>query len=86
MEVTWLGHASFQLSHDGTTVVIDPYGDLRDSPAPERRWDFPRLEGLQADVVLITHDHGDHNRPEAVVDDPLVIRWKAGRIQTPAGQ
>ncbi len=58
MEITWLGQACFKLKGKNATVIIDPFD--------------PQFIGLklpkdlQADVVLITHDHGDHNNAAAV--------------------
>ena len=53
MKVKWLGHASFLItSDDGTRILTDPFGDypgLRYSPIKET-----------ADIVVVSHDHGDH--------------------------
>lgn len=61
MDITWLGQACFKLKGKNATVVIDPFD-------PE----FIGLKlpkDLQADVVLITHDHSDHNNA-AIVSGP----------------
>lgn len=57
MEVTWLGHACFKISHEGYSVVIDPY-NKRDLGYPELR--------TEADAVLCSHEHPGHNYREAV--------------------
>jgi len=49
--IQWLGHASFRIEADDGVVYIDPW-KLQDGPA--------------ADVILITHDHGDHCSPADV--------------------
>jgi L-ascorbate metabolism protein UlaG (beta-lactamase superfamily) len=36
-------------------------------------WDYPPVEGVEADVVLVTHDHLDHNAVEAIGGDPVVL-------------
>ena len=86
MRVRYLGHAAFLLDDGGSAVVLDPYRDISDSPAPDRRWDYPVIAGVDADLVLISHDHGDHNHPEAIGGDPLLIRSRAGRFKTPLGE
>jgi L-ascorbate metabolism protein UlaG (beta-lactamase superfamily) len=50
-KIHWLGHASFRVEGDGLQIYIDPW-QLEDGPA--------------ADLILITHDHGDHCSPEDV--------------------
>jgi L-ascorbate metabolism protein UlaG (beta-lactamase superfamily) len=53
--LTWLGHASFRLdTAAGTRVYLDPF--LRGNPrCPE-----DELEPARADLVVVTHGHGDH--------------------------
>jgi L-ascorbate metabolism protein UlaG (beta-lactamase superfamily) len=57
MRIKWYGHSAFRLtSADGTNIVIDPYesgafgGSLSYAPITD-----------PADIVLISHDHNDHN-------------------------
>ena len=53
MEITWLGHSAVIIK--GTkTVVIDPF--LTGNPVAAVTPD----EIAEADVVVVTHDHGDH--------------------------
>jgi L-ascorbate metabolism protein UlaG (beta-lactamase superfamily) len=67
MKIRWLGHACFVItSKDGTRVITDPYavgGGINYSPINET-----------ADVVLVSHDHGDHNNVSAVRGKPEVVR------------
>ena len=53
MKIKWLGHASFVITaSDGTRIITDPFGDypgLKYSPINE-----------VADIVVISHTHGDH--------------------------
>ncbi len=53
MNITWLGHAAVMIK-GSQTVIIDPF--LTGNPAAAVRAE----EIDQADVVVITHDHGDH--------------------------
>jgi L-ascorbate 6-phosphate lactonase len=60
----WLGQASFVLKGAGIVVYVDPYlrvSDRRLSPPP-----FPPEAVTHADLVLLTHDHGDHVDPETL--------------------
>lgn len=60
----WLGQSSYVLKGSGIVVYIDPYlrvADRRLSPPP-----FPPSAVTNADVVLLTHDHGDHVDPESL--------------------
>lgn len=53
-KVTWFGHASFKIEVVGKTVLIDPW--LDENPAsPVKASEIDR-----ADIVYVTHDHGDH--------------------------
>ena len=59
-----LGQASFVLRGAGIVVYVDPYlrvSDRRLSPPP-----FSPEAVANADVVLLTHDHGDHVDPETL--------------------
>ena len=69
MQVEWYGQSAFRLTDGATTVFIDPFDDL--TPLTERgmRWDYPAIEGVQADVLLVTHEHFDHNGVGAVAGD-----------------
>ncbi len=67
MKVKWLGHACFLISsRGGLRVITDPYavgGGIDYSPIKET-----------ADVVVVSHDHGDHNNISAVQGKPEVVR------------
>ena len=58
MKITWHGHACFSITHDGYTVVIDPYN-------ADYTTGYPKLR-LKADKLLISHEHYGHNCREAV--------------------
>jgi L-ascorbate metabolism protein UlaG (beta-lactamase superfamily) len=59
MKITYLGHASFKVESDGKTVFIDPW--LNGPTSPMKTGDVDT-----ADIVLVTHDHGDHGYQEAI--------------------
>jgi L-ascorbate metabolism protein UlaG (beta-lactamase superfamily) len=54
MELTWLGHAAFRLDAGGKRIYIDPF--LNGNPKCPEGEQTPE----RADVVAITHGHGDH--------------------------
>ncbi|MBS3818201.1 metal-dependent hydrolase [bacterium] len=53
MEISWLGHSAIKLQ-GSKTVFIDPFlnGNPQASTSPDKI--------TKADVVIVTHDHGDH--------------------------
>src|SRR6185503_17515892 len=59
-ELTWLGHASWQLKTDKHTILVDPF--LDDSPtAPCKAKD------AAADFILVSHGHFDHIADAATI-------------------
>lgn len=59
MELKWLGHACFAITHDNYTVVIDPYNSAYTTGYPELR--------VKADKLLVSHEHYGHNYREGVI-------------------
>jgi len=63
--IRYLGHSSFLIKVSEGTIVTDPFDpDKVGLPFPK----------VSADIVLLTHDHLDHNNAEAVSGEPFVIR------------
>jgi L-ascorbate metabolism protein UlaG (beta-lactamase superfamily) len=86
MRVDWYGQAAFRLSGREATVFIDPIGDVSGLAARGIHFDYPAISGVDADLLLITHEHADHNGADAIGGDPAVIRSTAGRLQSPVGE
>jgi L-ascorbate metabolism protein UlaG (beta-lactamase superfamily) len=86
MRVDWYGQAAFRLSGQDGTVFIDPFGDLSGMAASGTQFDYPLIEGVEADLLLVTHEHGDHNGVEVVGGNPAVLRASAGRHESPVGE
>jgi len=67
MRTKWLGHACFLItSAGGVRIITDPYtvgGGINYLPIEET-----------ADVVVVSHEHGDHNNVAAVQGKPEVIK------------
>jgi L-ascorbate metabolism protein UlaG (beta-lactamase superfamily) len=78
MQIRWYGQSAFSLTDGGRTVFIDPFGDMSASAARGIHFDYPPIEGVEADLLLITHEHRDHNGADAVGGTPKVIRSTAG--------
>jgi len=86
MRVRWFGQSAFQLSAGGQMVFIDPFGAVRAGMAARGlRFDYPPIAGVRADLLLVTHEHADHNGVEAVGGSPRVIRSTAGTLDSPVG-
>ena len=66
MQIIWHGHSCFELVEQDYHIVIDPFQPGSVGTA------FPDLD-LEADEVLVTHEHRDHNGRECV-------RLRTGRI------
>ncbi|EDY86902.1 nape-hyDrolyzing phospholipase d [gamma proteobacterium HTCC5015] len=64
--LTWLGHASFLLQHQGFNLLTDPVLSERASPSQRvgpKRTTAPAMslaELPEIDIVVISHDHYDH--------------------------
>ena len=87
MQVEWYGQSAFRLTEGDITVVIDPFGDLTALLTSGRRWDYPPMTGVRADLLLVTHEHLDHNGVEVVVGEPVTLRSRAGTFSdTPTGE
>ena len=87
MRVEWFGQSAFQLSGAGKSVAIDPFGDM--SPLSRDRgiqWDYPAIAGVEPDLLLVTHEHFDHNGVEAIDGEPHTLRSTAGTHDSPVGQ
>jgi L-ascorbate metabolism protein UlaG (beta-lactamase superfamily) len=86
LRIQWYGQSAFGLEGEQASVFIDPFGDM--SPAADRgmRFDYPAIEGVGSDLLLVTHEHLDHNGVEAIEGDPTVLRSTAGRLQSPIGE
>lgn len=64
MKLTYFGHAMFLLEADGTSILIDPYNEKCGYPFPE----------VSPQVVVVSHEHFDHNHVQLAKGSPRVVR------------
>lgn len=68
MQISWKGQACFYMvvsrgKDSQVKLVIDPFGEATGLSLPS----------MEADVVVVTHDHEDHNNKKAVKGEPFII-------------
>jgi L-ascorbate metabolism protein UlaG (beta-lactamase superfamily) len=86
MRIRWFGQAAFLLDGE-RRVMVDPFGEIREGFAARGlEFLYPPIADVAADLVLVTHEHRDHNGVEVVGGDPAVIRSTAGRFESPVGE
>ncbi len=67
MNIKWLGHACFLITSEvGTSIITDPYATKEDLTYGEIT--------ESADIVTVSHEHGDHNNVAAVQGKPELVR------------
>jgi L-ascorbate metabolism protein UlaG (beta-lactamase superfamily) len=86
MQVEWYGQSAFALSTPEATVFIDPFGEMPGLAQRGLIFDYPPIAGVTADLLLVTHEHRDHNATGAIGGDPPILRSTAGRLQSPVGE
>ncbi len=75
MKIKWYGHAAFLITSDqGTKFIIDPY----ESGAFGGQLSYGKIKD-QADFVLITHDHADHNHTKDLPGTPQVVKGSGSK-------
>jgi len=67
-KIYWAGQSCFQVSVSNSRdhsadIVIDPYGEDTGF----------KLPNLSADIVLVTHNHKDHNNVKGVKGTPFLV-------------
>ena len=86
MHVEWYGQSAFLLSTDDASVAIDPFADMSGLASRGMPFEYPPISGVEAQLLLVTHEHADHNGIEAIGGDPTILRSTAGRLESPIGE
>jgi L-ascorbate metabolism protein UlaG (beta-lactamase superfamily) len=86
MQIDWYGQSAFRFAADGTEVFVDPFGDMSMAAARGMRFDYPAIAGVSPDLLIVTHEHRDHNAVEVIGGEPALIRSAAGTHESPVGQ
>ena len=55
LKITFIGHGTLMFTFNGKIIHVDPVG---------READYSKMP--KADLILVTHEHGDHLDPEAI--------------------
>jgi L-ascorbate metabolism protein UlaG (beta-lactamase superfamily) len=85
MRVEWHGQSAFTLTGAEAKVFIDPFGDMRALVADRGlKFDHPPIEADDVDLLLVTHEHIDHNAVEVIGGEPQTLRATAGKHDTEA--
>ncbi|MFN7088359.1 MAG: MBL fold metallo-hydrolase [Candidatus Paceibacteria bacterium] len=67
MTLQWYGQSFFRIETQGKIIAIDPFSqDLQAG--------IPKPPKFRADLLLITHEHPDHNNISAIDGEPLIFR------------
>jgi len=75
MKIKWYGHAAFLVTSDeGTKIIIDPY----EPGAFGGQLSYGKIKD-QADIVLTSHDHADHNDTAGLPGTPQAVKGSGPR-------
>jgi L-ascorbate metabolism protein UlaG (beta-lactamase superfamily) len=86
MRVDWHGQSAFTLDGEAATVFIDPWGDMSGAATNGITWDYPAIASpASVDLLIVTHEHSDHNAVEAIAGEPTLVRSTAGTHESPLG-
>ncbi|OHA02172.1 MAG: hypothetical protein A3H71_00685 [Candidatus Sungbacteria bacterium RIFCSPLOWO2_02_FULL_48_13b] len=64
MVITWYGQSCFKIQSGDLVLTIDPYGKEIGLTPPR----------FKTDMVLMTHEHMDHNNVSSIPGEPFVVR------------
>jgi L-ascorbate metabolism protein UlaG (beta-lactamase superfamily) len=62
MHIQWLGQSAFKIQDKEVTIAIDPHDKIG-----------IKMPKFQADILIVTHAHDDHNNIKAIKGNPFLI-------------
>ena len=75
MKIKWYGHAAFLItSEQGTRIITDPY----EPGAFGGQLSYGKIQD-QAEIVLVSHDHADHNHTADLPGKPQIVKGGGSR-------
>jgi L-ascorbate metabolism protein UlaG (beta-lactamase superfamily) len=75
MKIKWYGHAAFLIASDkGVKIITDPY----ESGAYGGQLSYGQIKD-QADIVLTSHDHADHNDAKSLPGSPEMVKGSGSK-------
>jgi L-ascorbate metabolism protein UlaG (beta-lactamase superfamily) len=94
MRIRWYGQSAVLLTGaGGERIFVDPFGEIppdmlarRREIAADFRFDYAPIADVDADVLLVTHEHFYHSGVESVGGEPHTVRSTAGTFETPLGE
>ena len=86
MHIRWYGQSAFLITATERAVFVDPFSLMVGMLGEGRRFDYPPIEDVEAELLLVTHEHPDHNAVEAVGGSPHILRSTAGTFESPIGE
>jgi L-ascorbate metabolism protein UlaG (beta-lactamase superfamily) len=84
MRIRWYGQSAFLVSGE-RNVFVDPFGAMEGLAERGFSFGYPPIEGVEADLLLVTHEHVDHNATEVVGGSPRILR-SPGTFDTALGE
>ncbi len=75
MKIKWYGHSAFLLTSDkGVKIITDPY----ESGGYGGQLAYGKIQD-EADIVLISHDHADHNDAKSLPGSPQIVKGSGAK-------